>query len=730
MAGRGHRQGLGGERDNALFIPNPPHGPGHHRLRTLARHPVYVAILMLLSTFVGALASAADPFPAANVECGFTSTALGWDGTLLLETVPPTGHYLILESSQDPGGPFTAIDLHLLSGSSTVRHVFKVERDRNHAFFRLRAVSDEHPGDVDVDGMDDVYEVLRRPVLNPLDASDADDDANGDGVNNLAEYLAARESGTEEPLSSVHYRTLVDLRRVPTPPLPGLLYLEGYERTNDGWGGWFLWKPNALSPADDALVAELIPGRPGRLERSPLPGEASAAWWRPSNDGSANAGPALQRALDFLATRKLRRLVIPPGRYRLEARIAMIEPGPPALFARALQDFEIDGTGATLFSESDGELLIMSHCRRGSVRGLTLEGSGSDRGQSNCNYAAVHLTGSGSDLLFERCRVTRFMHGISHLDGEKTTVRVTIRGCSFEDGGDTRHRSLGVDGAAISGVGDDWLIEDNDIRDCARGIEVENTSKRKPISRVIIRGNRITEVRSCGIMAFLGDVPDPTGQQDDIRVLNNVVVGRAARHRTAGGMALPIMNICINGGTRWAVEGNLCDIGDFAGISLHAIQAPLRDSRVCNNRISRMAGRGIQILSTSNYLAVNILVSGNEISTCGDRGLLITGHRVVVQGNRILDTGVAGVAVGDFLRPEIASSDIEIRNQVLMKIRAPAPAIALGASVSRVTVCENQITDVVLGIQCLARHVSIADNLFLRVTCPMDPEAVDSTLYP
>lgn len=45
------------------------------------------------------------------------------------------------------------------------------------------------PLDVDGDGIDDVFELLRPAILNPLDPSDALADADGDGRTNLREYL-------------------------------------------------------------------------------------------------------------------------------------------------------------------------------------------------------------------------------------------------------------------------------------------------------------------------------------------------------------------------------------------------------------------------------------------------------------------------------------------------------------------------------------------------------------
>lgn len=59
-------------------------------------------------------------------------------------------------------------------------------------FYRLRRVPRDAPLDTDGDGIDDVWELQRPLLLNPLDPSDAGKDPDGDGHSHLEEYRAAR----------------------------------------------------------------------------------------------------------------------------------------------------------------------------------------------------------------------------------------------------------------------------------------------------------------------------------------------------------------------------------------------------------------------------------------------------------------------------------------------------------------------------------------------------------
>lgn len=62
----------------------------------------------------------------------------------------------------------------------------------NAAFYRVEQIPLASPLDSDNDGLDDVYELERSTVLDPLDAGDAGDDPDGNGLSHLQEYLSAR----------------------------------------------------------------------------------------------------------------------------------------------------------------------------------------------------------------------------------------------------------------------------------------------------------------------------------------------------------------------------------------------------------------------------------------------------------------------------------------------------------------------------------------------------------
>ena len=67
------------------------------------------------------------------------------------------------------------------------------------AFYRVQAVSIFSPLDSDGDRIDDVYELNRPAILDPLDPTDADEDPDGNGLTNLAEYLRFLLDTTSAP---------------------------------------------------------------------------------------------------------------------------------------------------------------------------------------------------------------------------------------------------------------------------------------------------------------------------------------------------------------------------------------------------------------------------------------------------------------------------------------------------------------------------------------------------
>lgn len=670
---------------------------------------------------------------AGSLEAPVTAQAQPWTGetvaaslrrasanALMLEASLPTNSYVVIERASLSSREFTPLTVVVPTDPKAFRAAIPMTQAGGGALFRLRVMSQDTPGDADGDGMDDLYEARRSHILDPLDASDALKDGDGDGDSNLTEYLSLTESAPPRLDSPTHYATFAQLAAAADLPLPPMVHLGGHDRDGDGWGGWFAWREDDDRTADGALVIEVRPGARGRLERIVEAGDSiHTAWWRPPADGKTDAGPRLQKAFEFVASRPIRNLIIDPGLYRLEARIAYSDPTQSPLSLVGVEDFTLDGTGATLVTANDGEMLMLANCRRGTVRNLTIQGAGSDRSLADGNYTAIALVGSQSDLLFYRCSVRGFMHGLSHLHGEKTSVRVTVRECRFEDGSDFGHGTLGGDGAAISGIGDDWLVENCFFHECGRGIEIENTAKDLPITRVSVRGNRLTNVRNLGIVAWLGGGSSDLDHQSDIVVRDNLVVGKSPRHIDPRGHVVPIINISINGGSRWIVQGNICYNGDFAGISLYSNQAPIADCVVSGNVVSDIGGRGIQIYTTPILATHGIVVSNNRISNCYDPGILITGEHVVAQGNLIENTA-AGISVGNIFDPFLPASHIVVRGNTFRGMPSGFPAIVIAPAAVDYVVVDNDVSAADIGIRDLSERGVIEGNRFSDVDLELE----------
>lgn len=101
------------------------------------------------------------------------------------------------------------------------------------------------------------------------------------------------------------------------------------------------------------------------------PAAAGTVFVKPPPQG-ADAAPMLAEALQKARRLGAHRLVLAPGVYRLASRTRVVD-ADAALVLRDLQDFTIEGAGATLLVASAGNGLVISNCQRLRLSGVTID---------------------------------------------------------------------------------------------------------------------------------------------------------------------------------------------------------------------------------------------------------------------------------------------------------------------------------------------------------------------
>ncbi|MFN0067318.1 MAG: Ig-like domain-containing protein [Limisphaerales bacterium] len=132
--------------------------------------------------------------PAAEVR--ILDSGLTGDRRFLVQPSAVAGHYFILLDGPDPAAVNRAVDVAPAAASPRV--LGAPANPAGTAFFRVHAVPVDAPVDSDGDGMDDLFELERAPLLNPLDAADGPVDSDGDGATNFEEYLRGTEPGVPD----------------------------------------------------------------------------------------------------------------------------------------------------------------------------------------------------------------------------------------------------------------------------------------------------------------------------------------------------------------------------------------------------------------------------------------------------------------------------------------------------------------------------------------------------
>lgn len=123
--------------------------------------------------------------------------------------------YYVLLKDEDLIGDFRPHGVSLASRNGALDEFLDagaVSADRR--FYQVKAVDIGTPEDQDVDGIDDVYELLSSGLLNPLDEADASQDPDGNGKTFLEEYRDGKSNAiTSWSSSPAHLETGVAITR-------------------------------------------------------------------------------------------------------------------------------------------------------------------------------------------------------------------------------------------------------------------------------------------------------------------------------------------------------------------------------------------------------------------------------------------------------------------------------------------------------------------------------------
>ena len=295
------------------------------------------------------------------------------------------------------------------------------------------------------------------------------------------------------------------------------------------------------------------------------------------------------------------------------------------------------GSDVVIRGDGPGDFLLVRSCKNIVLETLVFRGNKPEVSGSQL-FAAVNFSGTNSNIRNSGCSfLDQGNHGVSHLWGDKTTRRVTISECRFVVGGDL---NVGgdIDGAAISGIGSDWLVVNNRIESWARGVEIENSGT-SVVENVSITGNILSDIRNIGVMVF-------ATSHDASKFINILISGNQIRDTYSGTNTVNALPLQIGGGENITISRNLINGATSAGIYLMTTHSDIRNCIVAHNQVENCGWRGIQVYGADGYTCENVLIDGNYVAHCDHSGILARGRNLTIVNNILQNNSCAGGDVG------------------------------------------------------------------------------------
>lgn len=296
---------------------------------------------------------------------------------------------------------------------------------------------------------------------------------------------------------------------------------------------------------------------------------------------------------------------------------------------RGIGDVRISGTGP-------GTYLHIRGCENLTIDNISFLGDRPDVPENPIQlFTTVLLSGYNNHLTFRKCQFDGFgNHGISQLHDPRASRHVLIEDCTFSNGGDSNVSVLIHDGAAISGIGSKWIVQNNLFTNCNRGIEVEGAFPGFPTRDVRIESNRIYQSDNIGIMIFT--TMSDFDHYRDIQIVRNTIVNSDVHHS---------YGIALDGGMDISIRENYIE-----GAGLGIWVPPAKDLiglDIAGNVITE-CGSGVfirpQVYQKSLYD-----LTGNLIHDNLDFGVILFGGDGLVQGNSFSGNGQVFRSSGDLL---------------------------------------------------------------------------------